>query len=404
MSNTKIKKIFQILLAITISLSIPITIQNLFLRKEHVSAITSDTANTTYIIGDSLTNSANGYGNYTTHSQHLITNLLENHAENIDSKDGRKFSEGITILSNKTDRSIKNLIFQVSLNNCSGPRCKEAPVTEDDLETVYNLATDGRFNNDIHIFFLTGYRPVNSASYSDFQALSHNPTMRSFAATHENVDVIDYSATLETITTNYGRTAKDSTQCTENYSPSDTEPLSCYAQTNGHPNLKGSRLLAYLYNEALTTIEPSPSEISVDIKTPEDVEIHTENETTLVLVSDKPTLVVGVRGDEYELIETTTSIDNNGVKTNTYDMDGYEEVKVILKGDINMNGALNARDSTKIDYYLLSSDNPNHIELSPWEFLIADINSSESVTARDASLLDYAMLSSDNPNHRDLEW
>ena len=398
------KKIFQILLVIAILLSVPITIQNLFFGKEYVSAITSDTASTTYIIGDSLTNSANGYGNYSTHSQHLITNLLENHSENIDSKDGRKFSEGITILSNKTNHSIKNLIFQVSLNNCSGPRCKEAPVTENDLETVYNLATDGRFNDDIHIFFLTGYRPVNSASYSDFQALSHNSTMRSFATTHENVDIIDYSATLEAITTNYGRTANDSTQCTENYSPSDTEPLSCYAQSNGHPNLKGSRLLAYLYNEALTAIEPSPVEIPVDIKTPGDVEIHTENETTLVLVSNKPTLAIGVRGDEYELIEATTSIDDDGVKTNTYDMDGYGEVKVVLKGDINMNGSLNARDSAKIDYYLLSADNPNHIELSPLEFLIADINGSGSITARDASLLDYAMLSVDNPNHRDLGW
>ena len=111
-----------------------------------------------------------------------------------------------------------------------------------------------------------------------------------------------------------------------------------------------------------------------------------------------------MRGDEYELIEATTSIDDDGVKTNTYDMDGYGEVKVVLKGDINMNGSLNAGDSAKIDYYLLSADNPNHIELSPLELLIADINGTGSVTARDASLLDYAMLSGDNPNHRDLEW
>ena len=108
---------------------------------------------------------------------------------------------------------------------------------------------------------------------------------------------------------------------------------------------------------------------------------------------------MGPRNGRLQLV-----VDNDGEKTNSYDISGYEEIKVVLKGDIDMKGSLNARDSAKIDYYLLSADNPNHRDLSELELLIADINNSGSVTARDASLLDYAMLSDDNPNHRNLTW
>ena len=83
---------------------------------------------------------------------------------------------------------------------------------------------------------------------------------------------------------------------------------------------------------------------------------------------------------------------------------GNTEAMVAIKGDLDTGGAVNARDSAKIYYYLLSDDNPGHRELSELELLLADFNNSDSVTARDASLLDYALLSVENPNHRDLGW
>lgn len=146
-----------------------------------------------------------------------------------------------------------------------------------------------------------------------------------------------------------------------------------------------------------------PEDVPVDIKTPGDVDVIVDG-TSLTVVSRKPTLVLGYKDGHYSLVATTQSVDNDGEKTNSYDMSGYEEIKVVLKGDIDMKGSLNARDSAKLYYYLLSADNPNHRDLSELELLIADINNSGGVTARDASLLDYALLSADNPSHRDLAW
>ena len=83
---------------------------------------------------------------------------------------------------------------------------------------------------------------------------------------------------------------------------------------------------------------------------------------------------------------------------------GNTEAMVAIQGDLDTGGVVNARDSAKIYYYLLSDDNPGHRDLSELELLLADFNNSGSVTARDASLLDYALLSVENPNHRDLGW
>ena len=83
---------------------------------------------------------------------------------------------------------------------------------------------------------------------------------------------------------------------------------------------------------------------------------------------------------------------------------GNTDAVVAIKGDIEAGGVVNARDSAKLRYYLLSDENPNHHDLSALEMALADMNDSDTITVRDVSLLQYSMLSVDNPNHRDLEW
>lgn len=157
-------------------------------------------------------------------------------------------------------------------------------------------------------------------------------------------------------------------------------------------------------SEIIDVSQPDDSsEIRIDNRTAGEAETHVEGEV-LTLVAQRACVVIGLRGDEYSKVNYATTRDDDGVRTNTYNVGDYDEVLVALKGDLDMRGALNARDSAKIKYYVLSSDNPNHLDLSALELLIADVNNSGTVTARDAALVDYSILSIDNPNHRALEW
>lgn len=88
----------------------------------------------------------------------------------------------------------------------------------------------------------------------------------------------------------------------------------------------------------------------------------------------------------------------------TFDVVDNTKATVVLKGDLDMRGTVNARDSAKVKYYLLSSENISFSDLSALELLIADINNNGSVTARDAALIDYSLLSDDNPNYKALDW
>ena len=88
----------------------------------------------------------------------------------------------------------------------------------------------------------------------------------------------------------------------------------------------------------------------------------------------------------------------------TFDVVDGTKATVILKGDLDMRGTVNARDSARVKYYLLSNDNMSFNDLSALELLIVDVNNSGSVTARDAALIDYSLLSDDNLNYKALDW
>lgn len=134
-----------------------------------------------------------------------------------------------------------------------------------------------------------------------------------------------------------------------------------------------------------------------EVEVLEDGIIVTSGEACMVIVSDNG-------GETYNAVSAIAVNRSGDTYKFVFAMSDEVEVMVVLKGDVDMNGLVNARDSAKLDYYLLSSDNSSHRDLSALELLIADVNNSGTVTARDESLLNYALSSSDNPNHRDLGW
>lgn len=125
---------------------------------------------------------------------------------------------------------------------------------------------------------------------------------------------------------------------------------------------------------------------------------------SLNVTSGKACVVIGQKNGEYERINAVSGAATETTKTYAYDLTGYLDVMVVLKGDVDMRGSLSARDSAKINYHLLSGTNPNHRDLTTLEMLIADVDGNDRITARDAAMINYALLSNTNPNHRDLSW
>lgn len=124
----------------------------------------------------------------------------------------------------------------------------------------------------------------------------------------------------------------------------------------------------------------------------------------LLVTADKACMVIKSDNESYSVVPAVAVSSEENKYKFEFELADEAEIMVVLKGDVDMRGSVNARDSAMIDYYLLSNDNPNHRDLSALQLLVADLNNSGTVTARDESLLNYALSSQSNPNYRALEW
>lgn len=109
-------------------------------------------------------------------------------------------------------------------------------------------------------------------------------------------------------------------------------------------------------------------------------------------------------GETYERVSAMAVEGEDDAYKFEFEMFDQMQVLVALKGDVNMNGVVNARDSAAVSYYLLSDSNLNHRDLTMLEKLMADVNDSGTITARDISLINYAILSNNNERYRGFEW
>lgn len=147
-----------------------------------------------------------------------------------------------------------------------------------------------------------------------------------------------------------------------------------------------------------------PGGIPVDDRTPGDVEVHVENETTLVLVSSKPTLVIGFKDGHYQLVAVATSIDDEGVKTNSYDIEGFDEIKIVLKGDGDMDGGINSGDSNLLNRSLISNTLGRYRALSELEQVIFDLDGDGNITSADSNLLNRSLISNTLGRYKKIQW
>jgi len=77
---------------------------------------------------------------------------------------------------------------------------------------------------------------------------------------------------------------------------------------------------------------------------------------------------------------------------------------VAVKGDVNGDGRVNARDRAALAKGLLPTDDENYQELDALASAIADVNGDGRINARDRAALAKGLLPSDDDNYQNLTW
>lgn len=107
--------------------------------------------------------------------------------------------------------------------------------------------------------------------------------------------------------------------------------------------------------------------------------------------------------------EDLTRVIGEEVDDDTYEftIEGFTEditVYIILKGDVDMNGEVDADDVDMIEQSTYSPRNPAHIDLEVLEEFIADVDQSDEVDADDVDIVEQSTYSPRNPNYAAITW
>lgn len=146
-----------------------------------------------------------------------------------------------------------------------------------------------------------------------------------------------------------------------------------------------------------------PEEVIVDNKTPEEVDVVVEG-GTLTAVSETPVTVVGFRNDEWVKLFEWDVVENGEERTNHYSIGDCDEVKVVLKGDGDMDGEVSSADSNLINRSLISSSLRPYRELSELERIIFDLDGDNEITSSDSNLINRSLISSSLRPYKAIEW
>ena len=150
--------------------------------------------------------------------------------------------------------------------------------------------------------------------------------------------------------------------------------------------------------------EPAPS-LDIDNLTHEIASVE-EIESGVLVTSAKPCIVLISRdaGETYEKISAT----KNGEADNEYrfefEKDGVANVKVILKGDGNLDGVVSIADSNMINKSLVSNTLIMYRQLTDFQKLILDLNNDSFITLADSNTINKSLVSDALVMYRPIQW
>ena len=135
-----------------------------------------------------------------------------------------------------------------------------------------------------------------------------------------------------------------------------------------------------------------PEEVPVDDRTPEGVDVIVEG-GTLTAVSEKPVTVAGYRNGEWIKLYEWDVVENGEERTNHYSIGDCDEVKVVLKGDGDMDRQVTTSDSNLINRSLISPTLKPYRALSELEQVLFDVDGDGNVTTSDSNLINRSLIS-----------
>ena len=141
----------------------------------------------------------------------------------------------------------------------------------------------------------------------------------------------------------------------------------------------------------------------VTIKTPNDVSVYTNNKV-LTITADKACMLVGRKGSSYSLVTAISMIEQDGIVTRDYNISGYDEVIVVLKGDGNMDGVISTADSNLANRSLISSALRPYRVLTALERIILDLDGDGVVTTADSNLINRSLISPTLRPYKKIAW
>ena len=144
-------------------------------------------------------------------------------------------------------------------------------------------------------------------------------------------------------------------------------------------------------------------DIPVDDRTSEDVNVIVEG-GTLTVVSETPVVVIGFRNDEWVRLYEWDVVENGEERTNHYSIGDCDEVKVVLKGDGDMDGAVSTGDTNLINRSLISTSLRPYRPLSDLERIILDVDGDGTITTGDSNLINRSLISPSLRPYKPIAW
>lgn len=129
------------------------------------------------------------------------------------------------------------------------------------------------------------------------------------------------------------------------------------------------------------------------------------NGGTLTLFAEDACLVVGVKGGNYSLVDVQMAeMDDNG-RTNTYDLNGFDEAIVTIKGNLSdSDDMVDLLDANVIYRTLLNPNSPAHRSLTQFENKTADLNGDGVIDLLDANVIYRTLLNPNSPAYQKMPW
>ena len=155
--------------------------------------------------------------------------------------------------------------------------------------------------------------------------------------------------------------------------------------------------------EIIDVAQPDEPGDLVDNRTAGNAETHVED-GTLTLVAEQPCVLIGSRGGELSVIEIVTTRDDDGVKTNTYNVEGFDGVLVALKGDGDFDGEVSSADSNLINRSLISHSLRPYRHLSDVERMVFDVDGDGEISSADSNLINRSLISNTLRPYKAIEW